>query len=118
MSNPLITKAYVAAAAIGAFRIVKVDATDDTVAQAAAAADLSIGIVEAVAPAAGERCDVVMAGLADVTLGGTVARGAMVTSDAQGRAVTATTGNRAIGVARVSGVVGDVVEVLIAPGVV
>lgn len=117
MSNPLMTKALVATAAIAAFRIVKFDTTDDSVATAAAAADLSIGIVENVAPSAGERVDVVMAGIAEVTLGGTVARGASVTSDAQGRAVAAASTNRVIGMALASGVVGDRVDVLIAPGV-
>ena len=118
MSNPLMTKALMATAAIAAFRIVKFDTTDDNVVVAAAAADLSIGIVEGVAPAAGERVDVVMAGIAEVTLGGTVARGASVTSDAQGRAVTAASTNRAIGVAMNSGVVGDRIDVLISPSVV
>lgn len=118
MATPLMTKALVAAAAIATYRIVKFDTTDDTVATAAAAADLSIGINEGIAPATGERVDVVMAGLAEVTLGATVARGAAVTADALGRAVTAAAGNRAIGIAMASGVVGDVVHVLITPSVV
>ena len=118
MSLPLLTKAFVAEAAISAFRIVKFGTTDDLVTAAAAAADLSIGIVEGVAPAAGERCDVVMAGLAEVTAGGAVTRGQLVTADAQGRAVAAAAGNRAIGMARASGVAGDVIEVLITPSTV
>lgn len=118
MSNPLMTKAFVAAAAITAWRIVKFDATDDTVTTAAAASDLSIGVLENVSPVTGERCDVVVAGIAEVTLGGTVARGAKVTADAQGRAVTAAAGNQAIGVVLASGVVGDLVDVLISPSVV
>ena len=118
MSNPLLTRAFVAEAAILANRIVKVGAADGQVLQAAAAADLSIGVVENVPPASGERCDVVLAGVAEVTLGGTVARGAAVTADASGRAVAAAAGNRAVGVLLASGVVGDVVEVLLSPSVV
>lgn len=118
MSNHLLARAMVAGAAIAAYRIVKFDAIDGQVLQAAAAADLSIGVVEGVAAASGERCDVVLSGVAEVTLGGTVARGALVTSDATGRAVTAASTNRAIGMAMVSGVIGDVVEVRIAPSVV
>ena len=37
----------------------------------------------------GERVDVVMTGIADLQLGGTVARGSWVTVDAQGRGVAA-----------------------------
>lgn len=118
MSNPMLTRAMVAGAAIAAFRIVKFDAADGQVIQAAAAADLSIGVVEGMAAASGERCDVVLGGSAEVTLGGTVARGALVTSDATGRAVTAASTNRAIGVALASGVVGDVIDVLISPSTV
>lgn len=120
MSNNLLARAMVAGAAIAANRIVKFDAIDGQVLQAAAAADLSVGVVEGptVGVASGERCDVVLSGVAEVTLGGTVARGALVTSDATGRAVTAASTNRAIGMAMVSGVIGDVVEVRIAPSVV
>lgn len=116
MSNPLLTRAMVAEAAISAYRIVKPGSADGQVLTAAAATDLAIGVVENVAPASGERCEVVLAGVAEITLGGTVARGGAVTSDASGRAVAASAGNRRIGHALVSGVVGDVVEVLLSPG--
>ncbi len=117
MSNQLITKQYVAEAAIAANRIVKFGTTDEFVVQGAAAGDALIGVVEGVAPALGERCDVVHFGIADLTLGGTVARGAAVTSDATGRGVAAASTNRVIGFARQSGVVGDIVEVMLAPGI-
>ncbi len=119
MSNPLLSRAMVAEAAIAANRIVKVGAADGQVLQGAAATDLCIGVVEGVPAAIGERCDVVLAGVAEVTLGGTVARGTAVGADASGRAVAVSTaGNRAIGVLLASGVVGDVVEMLIAPCVI
>jgi hypothetical protein len=120
MSKSLLDKEYVAEAAILAFRIVKPGSTDDFVSTGAAATDKVIGVVEGVAPALGERCAVVVAGLADVTFGGTVARGDPLTCDASGRAVVAApaagSNVRLIGFARVSGVVGDVGEILVQQG--
>lgn len=117
MANEVLTKAFLAGAAINARRIVKFDTTDGTVIQAAAAADLSVGVCGEVGPASGERCDVVLQGIADVDFGGTVARGAMVTADANGKAVAAASTNRTIGIALVSAVSGDIAPVLIAPSV-
>jgi hypothetical protein len=111
----------VAEAAILAYRIVKPGSTDDFVSTAAASTDKLLGVVEGVAPAINERCAVVLEGIADVTFGGTVARGDPLTSDATGRAITAAPGAgvnaRIIGFARVSAVVGDVGEILISLGV-
>lgn len=121
MSKALLEKEYVAEAAVSAWRIVKPGSTDDFVSTAAAATDKSIGVIEAVAPALGERCTVVTHGIADVTFGGTVARGDPLTSDASGRAVVAApaagSNVRLIGFARVSGVVGDVGEIFVQLGV-
>ena len=62
----------------------------------------------------------ILAGIAFVQLGGTVARGAPVTADANGLGVTAAPGAgvnaRILGFALVSGVSGDVVPVLINQG--
>ena len=113
MSNPLLSKNRLAEATILPNRIVKPGNTDDAVLMAAAATDNIIGVVEGVAPVLGERGAVEMAGIAEVKLGGTVVRGAPVTSDATGQGVAAVTGNRAVGHALVSGVAGDVIEVLI-----
>ena len=120
MSNQLMTKQFTADAAIAAYRIVKLGATDDVVAQGAAATDALIGVVEHLTTAIGERCDVTMSGIAEVTLGGTVVRGGPLTSDATGRAVAAApaagSNNRLIGFALQSGIVGDVIPVQIAQG--
>ncbi len=119
MSNQLLTKAFLAEAAIGAFRIVKFGSTDEYVVQGAAATDGVFGVVEHIAPALGERCDVTMVGIAEVKLGGTVARGGPVTSDATGQGVAAApaagANNRIIGFAQMSGVSGDVIPVQLAP---
>ena len=120
MSNHLLAKQYTAEAAINANRIVKYGSTDDYVVQGAAATDALFGVVEGVAPAIGERCDVVTHGIAEVKLGGTVVRGGPVTSDATGQGVAAAPGagvnNRIVGFARQSGVIGDVIDVQLAPG--
>ncbi|MBL8396172.1 MAG: DUF2190 family protein [Candidatus Accumulibacter sp.] len=117
MANEILTKNYLAGAAISARRIVKFDTTDGVVLQAAAAADLSIGICGEVGPASGERVDIIQCGIAELEFGGTVARGAMVTADASGKGVAAASTNRTIGLALVSAVSGDIAPVLIAPSV-
>lgn len=114
MANEMLLRNFIAGAAIAAFRIVKFGAADGEVIQAAAAADLSCGVCGAVAPAAGERVDIVQAGVANVEFGGTVARGALVTADANGKGVAAASTNRAIGIAQISAVAGDIAPVLIA----
>lgn len=119
MSNQLLTKAYIAEAAIAANRIVKFGSTDDYVVQGAAATDSVFGVVGGIAPALGERCDVTLAGIEDVKLGGSVTRGGPVTSDATGQGVAAAPGagtnNRIVGFALQSGVSGDVIPVQLAP---
>jgi Uncharacterized conserved protein (DUF2190) len=121
MANNGLVKSYTAEAAINPFRIVKVGAADYGVLQAAGAtvADKSIGISTEVDAAIGERVDVVHSDIADLKLGGTVARGDPLTSDASGQGVTATPGagtnNRVIAFAVISGVAGDIIPVLISP---
>lgn len=123
MANNGLTKSYNAEGAISANRIVKVGAADGGVLQAAAAAvtEFMIGISTEVDAATGERCDVVHEGIADLKLGGTVARGGPVTSDATGQGVAPApaggANNRVIGFALQSGVTGDIIPVLIAPSI-
>jgi uncharacterized protein DUF2190 len=119
MANNGLTKSYTAEGAISANRIVKVGAADWGVLQAAAVGDKSIGVSTEIDAASGERVDVVHEGIADLKLGGTVARGDLLTSDASGQGVTAApaggTNNRIVGMALVSGVSGDVIPVLVNP---
>ena len=118
--NPILTKSYDAEAAITARRIVKFGAADYGVVQGAANTDALIGVADLGADAAGDRVDVHRGGLADVEYGGNVTRGDLLTTDGNGRAITAVAGAgvRAIGVAEVSGVLGDIGKVLIAPCIV
>jgi hypothetical protein len=117
MANLGLIKSYNAEGAINSYSLVKVGANDFGVLQAAAVSDKIIGVTREVATLSGEPVDVVHDGIANVRLGGTVARGDFLTSDASGNAVTAApaagTNNRVVGVARQSGVANDVIEVII-----
>ena len=118
MRNELFIKACYAGAAILPFRIVKHGAADAFAIQSAAGADASFGVSDSLgAAAANDPVDIIRGGIAEVVYGGTVTRGDPLTSDAQGRAIKAATGNRIVGFAEVSGVVGDRGSVFIAPGV-
>lgn len=120
MANIGLTKSYTAEGAISANTIVKVGAADYGILQGAAATDKLIGISTEISAISGERADVVLDGIADLKLGGTVARGDLLTSDATGQGVTAApaagVNNRYIGMALISGVVGDIIPVKLAPG--
>jgi hypothetical protein len=120
--SPTDIKGYVAGAAMAKRRIAKFGASDGVLllAAGAAATEFLIGVTTEVDAVTGDPVDLIRAGLADVEYGGTVARGAPLTSDATGRAVTAApaagTNNRIIGFADVSGVVGDIGTVYVNPG--
>ena len=120
LTTGYLCKGYVAATAVPKRTLVKFGATDGTVVPAAAATDLIIGMSGDDAAAVGERCDVFMVGgIGEVVAGGTVGAGALVTSNASGAGISTTTaGNRYVGIAEVSGVAGDIISVIIAPGLI
>lgn len=117
--NQLLTKNFKAEAAVTKYRIVKLGAGDEQVLQGAAATDALVGVSHTITAAIDERIDVVVAGIADVELGGTVTRGGFVSSDATGRGVApapaAGVNNAVIGRALASGVIGDIIPVLVSP---
>lgn len=114
MANPgQLILSYTAPAALAGRRIVKFVAGG--VGAAAAATDLAIGVSDTLDATAGQTVDVIMNGSAEVVLGGTVAAGAPITSDANGAGVNAgTAGNIAIGYALAAGVAGDIIDVALA----
>ena len=124
--NSLLTKDYEAGAAIAQCKIVKFDATDEEVIAAAAATDLLIGVVDIAqnddgnAVAEGDPVDVILSGIAEVEAGGTITRGAWVTSDADGHAIAAAPANdtnmQVIGRAMASAVDGDIFPLFVLPG--
>lgn len=111
--SPLLDKTLTAAGTILPYRLLKFSTSDTTVVQATAASDALIGVSGQVGAASGETLDVTLIGIGEVTLGDTVARGARVTSDASGRAITASDGENVAGMVLKSGVVGDVVPLLL-----
>ena len=120
MSNFSLCKNYTAGAAIPAWTIVKNGAVDYSCLAAAAVTDSLLGVTTEIPAATGERCDVLLQGLADVIYGGTVTRGDFLTTDSLGRAVTANpaagVNNWIIGMAFVSGVLGDIGSVILSQG--
>lgn len=120
MAMPGCSRNYTADAAVPARRIVKFGSADHHVVVASAATDLLIGVSELGCTAADDRLDIIKDDIALIEYGGTITRGQPLTSDAVGRAVVAAPGAgsnvRIIGFAEVSGVIGDIGEVFIAPG--
>ncbi len=118
--TPILTKSYIAEAAVAKRRIVKLGTADGKVLQGAAATDAVFGVSTEIDAAINERCDVHLAGMVEVEAGGTIARGDPITADANGKAVKAApaTGvnNRIVGWADVAAVSGDVFDVLLAQG--
>jgi len=113
-----IEKSVKCTAAIAtAFLIAKVGADDDTFSQATASTEDLVGVFQHTTVVAGEEVRLMLSGISRVKLGGTVARGALVTSDAAGKGVAigavAGTNYATIGRAMASGVVDDIIPVLL-----
>ena len=111
-----IARAFNAGAAITAYSIVKFDTVEGQVILATANTDSLLGAVGQLgANAAGETVEVQMSSQERVVLGGTVTRGDMLTSDANGKAVSITNAATqaasvfTIGQALQSGVSGDII---------
>lgn len=116
--NREFVKSYNAETALVGNLIAKFGAADYGAAQAAAATDILLGVVDdQMTYAIGDRADIIHEGIAFVLLGGTVARSNFVTSDANGKGVVAAPAAGAnvnvIGRALQSGVAGDIIEVLL-----
>lgn len=109
---------YKAEATVEAYRILKPGSADNTAIKGAAATDFLLGTSDSLDKATGEYVDMDVRERSEVRLGGTVVRGAALTSDANGKAISTTTiGNRIIGFAEMSGVLDDVITYTRAPGV-
>lgn len=119
---PTFTRAYEAAAAIVGNLIVTwaAPSTAKTVTTATSATVPLVGVSDAMGAALGGMCDLHRGGLVSVKLGGTVAAGQPVTSNAAGQGIAAAPGAGAsmniIGFADEPGVAGDIIDVFFAPG--
>lgn len=119
--NPGLTKTFTAMTSIPPYRLVALGSLDGEVVLATAPTDALIGVVQQVGTTAGgQLVDVCMGDLPEIEYGASVARGAALTTDAQGRAVTAAPGAgeeaRIIGYALVSGGAGLIAGFQFAPG--
>lgn len=120
MNIPVLVTARRAEAAIARHRILITGAAVGGTKQAVGVAAALIGVSTDVPAASGSITDVVRSGLATVEYGGTAADGALLTSDAQGRAIAVTlpvsVATYTIGFSEGGGVVGDLGSVHIVPG--
>ncbi len=120
MTTPLI-KSYEASAAVLPNRIVVFSdvSASSKVAAAAAATTPAIGVSGPMGAALGEMCDVILGGLAQLKLGGTVTAGGPIMSDANAAGIAAVAASastrRVIGFALEPGVSGDVIWVNVNP---
>jgi len=97
------------AAQLTRYTFVKYDANGDVT--TAGAGEAAVGVTYE-PNGVGEPAQVVASGFAFITLGGTVAAGAEVESDAAGKAVTLATG-KSLGVLAVGGAAGDIGTILL-----
>lgn len=115
-------QSFVAESAVLPYRIVKLGTSDGNVVQAAAATDAAIGVADNLGQAtAGSRVDVAKSGPVEVEAGAAITRGALLMSDASGRAITAAASAgsnvRVIGVALVSaGAAGEIITAELSMG--
>lgn len=117
-----LIKTFTAGGSIPANGLVKFGSSDNVVVAAAAATDLIAGVcVQPGGASSGQSVDVQLSGIAEVKMGGTVARGAKVTSDGSAKGVAAApaqgVNNQIIGIAMATTADGDIADVLIAHGV-
>jgi hypothetical protein len=118
--NFVLDKGFKAAAAITKFRAVKGTGNDGEVTPVTAVTDVVIGVAQ-YSVSAGEitkqkLASIRMAGITEMECAGTIQQGALVCINASGQAVTATTGNRVIGVAQADGASGTRIPVAITLG--
>jgi hypothetical protein len=115
--TPVLTKSFKAGGTIAARTLVKFGADDQTVVAAAAVGDLILGVTTDLPVVAGETVDVILVGIGEAIAGGTITRGALLTSNATGQVVAAApaagANNRIAGVAIASAAANDIIAVLI-----
>ncbi|WP_303215801.1 capsid cement protein [Bilophila wadsworthia] len=110
MATPGVYKNFEAEGEIGPYVIVTHGTADYAVKAATGATVALVGTTDELGKLSNGRVDVCTGGIPEVALGGTVAAGDPLTSDASGKAVKATAaGNRILGFALVSGASGDII---------
>jgi len=111
-------RARTAEAIIEGFRIIKNGTGVQSAIKATAATDKLLGTSDELDHATGEQVDLALGPLPKVRCGAAVAAGDPLTSDANAKAITATTtGQRYIGFAETAGVLDQVITYIRSPGV-
>jgi hypothetical protein len=120
--NNGIIKSYYGSGAIAQYSIVKFGADDSTVSPAAASTDLLLGVANELGLSAadvsnGSTVDIVVDGIAELQLGAAVTRGQKLTSDGNGLGIPAApaagVNAQIVAIALRSGVLNDVIPVLV-----
>lgn len=114
--NPGIHKSFDVSGELAPYRIVAFAATPYMVKQATGPTDALIGTTDELGKQDNGRADVVLTGLPEVQCGAEFPAGTPLTSDANGRAVAATAGQRIIGFALDPGAVDAIIPYLKSPG--
>lgn len=119
MRSDTLIKTFQAPSAIGGYLLVTTGDANGQVAKSALATNALIGVTTQIGTQSNGSCDVIMAGVTEVTAGAAVSRGASLTSDTSGRAIAVSTGaSRTIGIAlTAAAAAGDIISILIAPGI-
>lgn len=91
-ANEGLVKTYDAGGTINEYRIVKFGSSDSSVLQSSASTDKFAGVAclpKGATAATGDSVDVIKSGIADVTYGGTITVGDRLTSNTDGKAISA-----------------------------
>ena len=117
MSQPTHIKSFIAPAAIAGRLLVTFGSADHEVVAASAVSDTLLGVSEQIGSRDNDRVDVIIGGICEVSCGGNITRGDILTANASGQAVTSGAGtDRIAGIAMQNGVAGDVIDILITQG--
>ena len=117
MRNDGLTKSFYAEGVLEGRKLVTFGTGKLAVKQATAADNALIGVTTQIGSETNGRVDVIFCGIVEVEAGGTIAKGAVLTSDASANAITATqAADRIIGIALEDSVAGDYTSILIAQG--
>lgn len=117
MRTDTLIKTFTCGSAIAGYTLVTLASAAGAVEAANAVTDVLIGVTTQIGSQDNGRVDVVMGGVTEVKIGGSVTKGDVLTTDASGHAVTATQAtDRVIGLALQTAVAGDIASILLAQG--
>ncbi len=116
MRSDTLIKTFHAPAAVEGYRVVTFATGINAVEAADAVTDPLLGVTTSIGSQDNGRCDVIVAGVSEVRIGGAVTKGDVLTADASGRAVTAAGTDRVVGIAMADAVADDIAAILVAQG--